>query len=145
MKTVYIGKQDMDCIISKSQKAPVIDEDTINAGEATSTNQPAILRVDKVQQRDANQEPKSKGSLFHLIDNISGVSVHYLRNILLQDAALNEDTATIYDIEDLNSPKQGINCSKGAQTRGRLCGLHSRRGLCCGQKCDAQLLLELPY
>jgi len=76
----------MDCIISKSQKAPVIDEDTINAGEAsTSTNQPAKLRVDKVQQRDPNQEPKSKGSLFHLIDNINGLSVHYLQTILLQD------------------------------------------------------------
>jgi len=111
----------MDCIISKSQKTPVIDEDTINAGEASSTNQPAILRVGStkyLQQRDANQEPKSKGSLFHLIDNINGVSVHYLRNILLQevrDAGLDEDTATIYDMEDLRQSKHGIIRSKGAQ------------------------------
>ena len=111
----------MDCIISKSQKTPVIDEDTINAGEASSTNQPAILRVGStkyLQQRDANQEPKSKGSLFHLIDNINGVSVHYLRNILLQevrDAGLDEDTATIYDMEDMRKSTHGIIRSKGAQ------------------------------
>jgi len=113
----------MEWIISSKSsqtKAPVIDEDTINAGEPTSANIPAILRVvSKEQHNDANQEQKSKGSLSHLIgQHVNGVSVHYLRTILLQevqDAGLDEDTATIYDMEDMRKSTHGIIRSKGAQ------------------------------
>jgi len=110
----------MGIIISQLQKTPVMEEDdTINAGGASnSTNQPAVLRVAKEQQSDAHQEPKSKDPLFHLIGDVNGVSVHYLRTILLQevrDAGLDEDTATIYEMEDLREPKYGIIRSKGAQ------------------------------
>jgi hypothetical protein len=100
---------------------PVIEEDTsINAGAATcstGTNQPAILAKEQ-QQSDTIQEPKSKESLFHLIGHINGVSVHYIRTVLLQevrDAGLDDDTATIYDMEDLTKSKHGIIRSMGAQ------------------------------
>ena len=83
----------------------VTDEDTIiNTGAASiSTNQPAIL-VKEQQSNSTNQEPKSKELLFHLIGHVNGVSVHYLRTILLQevrDAVLDEVTTTIYeDVEE---------------------------------------------
>ena len=93
----------------------MIEATTINAGEATrntSTNQPAILT--KEQQSDANQEPKSKKSLlFYLIGHVNGVSVHYLRTILLlqevRDAGgLDEDTVTIYDMDTQHTcPRDG--------------------------------------
>jgi hypothetical protein len=116
----------MEYISSKSLKTPVIEEDinTINAGAATcrtSTDQPAILAKEQ-HQSDTNtahcQEPKSKEAMFHLIGHVNGVSVHYLRTILLQevrDAGFDEDTATVYNMEDLRQSKHGIIRSKGAQ------------------------------
>ena len=119
----------MGCISSTSRKTPVIEEekkDTINAGAAStcrttssSTNQPAIqVAEEQHQSNSTNQEPKSKEALFHLIGHVNGVSVHYLRTILLQevrDAGFDEDTATVYNMEDLRQSKHGIIRSKGAQ------------------------------
>ena len=113
--------QSMDCgmyNLKVTKTHGVIDEETIiNTGAAsTSTNQPAILA--KEQQSDAIQEPKSKELLLHLIGHVNGVSVHCLRTILLQEvrgAGLDDNTATIYDMEDLRESKHGIIRFKGSQ------------------------------
>ena len=93
----------------------VIEDDTINAGAATTTNQPPVILAKEQHQSDTNQEqPKSKVQriTFHHIGHVNGVSMYYLRTILtmlqeqVRDApGIDEDTATIYDMENLNNSK----------------------------------------